>query len=214
MVGPNGSGKSTLVRTLLGLLQPSDGRVRVLGKPPRQVNPDLIGYVPQIKTLDRTFPALAVELVLAGLRHRWPWRLSTADRERAMEGLSLVGASHLADRPLAQLSGGELQRVYLARCLIRRPSLLVLDEPATGVDPRGAADLYELLERHQQEHDGTVAMVTHDWEAARYHASHVLVLNCTQIAFGHPPEIMTDERLSAAFGHAGHPHSGFQSLDA
>ncbi len=214
VIGPNGSGKSTLVRALLGLIRPTRGRVRILGRPPRYVEPDLVGYVPQIKSLDRSFPALATELVLAGLRHRWPWGWSAASRETALRGLSLVGAGHLATRSLAELSGGELQRVYLARSLVRQPALLLLDEPATGVDPMGAADLFGILERQQKERKSTVMVVTHDWDAARYHSTHVLVLNCGQVAFGPPPDVLSDDRLSAAFGHAGHPHTSFGDPDA
>ncbi|AEB12129.1 metal ABC transporter ATP-binding protein [Marinithermus hydrothermalis] len=206
IVGPNGGGKSTLIKAVLGLVEPAQGHLRVLGRRPREVPPGWIGYVPQVKTLDRTFPALAFELVVSGLRRRWPMRVSRAERTAALEALARVGAAHLVERPLARLSGGELQRVYLARALVRRPELVLLDEPATGIDAVGEQDLYRLLEAYQRETRATILMVTHDWEAARHHASHVLVLNRRLIGFGPPERALSEECLRRAFGHVGHAH--------
>ncbi|MFN4071651.1 MAG: metal ABC transporter ATP-binding protein, partial [Thermus caldifontis] len=175
IVGPNGAGKSTLLKAVLGLV-PFRGEVRVLGRPLAEADPLWFGYVPQIKTFDRSFPALSLELVATGLRRRWPFRLSPGEKEEALAALRRVGAQDLAFRPLGRLSGGQLQRVYLARALIRRPRILLLDEPSTGVDRLGEVDLYRYLEAYQQESGATVLMITHDWEAA-HHASHVLVMN-------------------------------------
>lgn len=207
VVGPNGSGKTTLLKTLLGLEQPDAGTVRVLGGRPDAVPAGRIGYVPQIKTFDRSFPAVAVELVLSTLRQRWPFGVSAPERERAVEALRRVGAHALADRALGELSGGELQRVYLARSIIQEPRLLLLDEPATGVDRAGAHDLYDLLDAYQERTGATVLMVTHDWNAAYHHASHVLVLDREQISFGPPDEALSEECLRKAFGHVGHAHA-------
>lgn len=207
ILGPNGGGKSTLLKVLLGLIAPSSGAVRLFGQAPRDVPPGWIGYVPQVKTLDRTFPALAIELVSNGLRRGWPLRLSRDERERARAALAQVGAGHLAKRRLGRLSGGELQRVYLARALVREPKLVILDEPASGIDAVGEADMYRLLERYHKESGATVLMVTHDWEAAYHHASHVLVLSGRQVAFGAPGEALSDQALRRAFGHVDHAHS-------
>uniref|UniRef100_A0A7C5REJ9 ABC transporter ATP-binding protein n=1 Tax=Thermus caliditerrae TaxID=1330700 RepID=A0A7C5REJ9_9DEIN len=204
IVGPNGAGKSTLLKAVLGLV-PFRGEVRVFGRPLGEADPMWFGYVPQIKTFDRTFPALAVELVATGLRRRWPFRLSREAREKALAALERVGALALADRPLGRLSGGQLQRVYLARALIRGPRLLLLDEPATGVDRVGEVDLYRYLEAYQEEARATVLMITHDWEAA-HHASHVLVMNRKVVGFGPPERALTEECLRQAFGHLGHAH--------
>ncbi len=207
IVGPNGSGKTTLLKVLTGLQDVSSGRVRVFGARPENVPAGTVGYVPQIKTLDRTFPAQAIELVLSALHHRWPHRIDPGEREQAVQALAQVGAEELAHRPLGGLSGGELQRVYLARSLIRAPRLVVLDEPATGVDLVGAMDLYDLLERYQDEHDATVLMVTHDWNAAYHHASEVLVLDREQVSYGPPAEALDERCLRRAFGHVGHAHA-------
>lgn len=210
IVGPNGAGKSTLLKALLGLERDGptrvSGRIRVLGHPPREVPPGWVGYVPQVKGFDRSFPALAIEVVVSGLRRHWPFRIGREEREQAAEVLEKVGALHLASRRLGGLSGGELQRVYLARSLIRRPRLLLLDEPATGVDVIGEADLYRHLEAYQAEQGATILMITHDWEAAQHHASAVLVLNRRVVGYGPPEKVLCPECLSQAFGHVGHAH--------
>jgi len=205
IVGPNGAGKSTLVKVALGLLRPQRGHAALFGRDAGDV-PERIGYVPQLKTFDRTFPATAVELVVTGLRRSWPARPSRLERERARAALAQVGAEALADRPLSRLSGGELQRVYLARAVAREPAFVLLDEPATGVDYLAEHDLYDLLERYQARTGATVAMVTHDLAAARYHASRVLVLNRRVFGFGLPGDVLCDACLQEAYGHVGHTH--------
>jgi len=207
VVGPNGAGKSTLIRAVLGLVTPDTGRVRIFGASPSEVDPGLVGYVPQVKGLDRTFPARALDLVLTSLHQRWPFRVRPEERDRARAALARVGAEHLADRALDGLSGGELQRVYLARSLARRPRLILLDEPATGIDVAGAADLYDVLEDDQATRDTTIVMVTHDWNAAYHHATHVLLVDGRQVGFGPPREVLTDACLREAFGHTGHAHA-------
>ena len=208
VLGPNGSGKSTLLKALMGLMRPAQGHVRLFGQPLSSVPPGDVAYVPQIKTLDRSFPALAVELVLTSLGRRWPGRHHEDDHALARDALRHVGAEHLADRSLSTLSGGELQRVYLARGLVRQPRLILLDEPATGIDAVGAANLYDLLADYQETSDVTIVMVTHDWEVAYHHATHVLLLSSgRQVSFGPPREALTDECLRQAFGHIGHAHA-------
>ena len=162
--------------------------------------------MPQAKTMDRSFPALSIELVLTGLKNRWPWRLPKTDRDLAMDALEKVGASHLAERPLGKLSGGELQRVCLARSIARKPKIVMLDEPATGIDAVGEADMYRMLETYQKNSGATLLMITHDWHAATHHADQVLLLNRKQVSFGPPNIAMNEESLRSAFGHIGHEH--------
>ena len=207
IVGPNGAGKSTFLKVLLGLIEATDGFVTVFGKKPSKVSPDAIGYVPQLKTMDRKFPALAIELVLTGINNKWPWKSKSRDMEKSMVALQQVGAEHLAKRSLGNLSGGELQRVCLARSLVRRPRLVMLDEPTTGIDAVGERDFYLLLDSYQKKSGATFVMITHDWHAATHHADHVLLLNSKQISFGPPKEALKEERLREAFGHVGHQHS-------
>lgn len=206
IVGPNGAGKSTFLRVLLGLIKADQGSLKILGKDLADVPPAWIGYVPQVKTMDRNFPALAIELVLTGILNAWPWRRQRNLRERALVALEQVGAAHLEKRPLSALSGGELQRVCLARSIVREPRLVLLDEPATGIDSVGEADMYALLEQYQEQTEATILMITHDWHAATHHADLVLLLNQNQISFGPPREALAEENLRRAFGHIGHNH--------
>lgn len=207
IIGPNGAGKTTLLRSLLGLVQPSGGTVRLFEQEPDRISPAWIGYVPQVKTLDRNFPALAIELVVSGLRHRWPARITRGERATARAALERVGAGSLANRSLGYLSGGELQRVHLARSFVHHPRLIILDEPSTGVDVEGETDMYRILEDYRGERATTVLMVTHDWGAAYHHATHAMVLNRRIISFGKPQDALGDEILRMAFGHVGHLHT-------
>jgi len=115
-----------------------------------------------------------------------------------------AGVAHVAGRAIATLSGGELQRVYLARCLVRRPRLLILDEPGAGMDLAGEAEMYHLLEDYRKASNATVLMITHDWEGARVHATHVLLMHQGLAGFGPPEEVAREERLLAVFGFTGH----------
>jgi len=205
VVGPNGAGKSTLMKVALGLITPLKGHAALFGQDAGR-HPERIGYVPQLKTFDRTFPATVLELVVSGLRRSWPARVRPGERDAARRALAEVGAEGLVERTLAKLSGGELQRAFLARALVRRPALVLLDEPATGVDFLAEHDLYDLLETYQRSSNATVAMITHDLSAARYHASHVAVLNRRLHGFGLPDDVLCEACLQKAFGHFGHTH--------
>ncbi|MCS7052113.1 MAG: metal ABC transporter ATP-binding protein [Ignavibacterium sp.] len=207
IVGPNGAGKTTLLKIILGLIKNYSGTIKVFDKNPDEVDPALIGYVPQFKTMDRKFPAIAIELVASGIIRKWPWRIRGKSKQLAYEALSLVKSEHLAERSLSSLSGGELQRVCLARSFVRNPKLIVLDEPATGIDAIGESDLYNLLENYQSKSGATVLMITHDWHVALHHSDLVLLLNRRQIAFASPKEALSEDNLRIAFGHIGHQHN-------
>lgn len=204
LIGPNGAGKTTLLNVLLGLQPIDQGSVALFGRPTEALPAESLGYVPQVKTLDRTFPGRALELVATGIRRTWPWRISPVDRDRALAAMTGTGVARIADRPIAKLSGGELQRVYLARALVRRPRLLVLDEPGAGMDLAGEAEMYHILDHYRREHGATILMITHDWEGARTHATHVLLMDRGLAAFGAPAEVAREERLLQVFGYAGH----------
>jgi len=206
VVGPNGAGKSCLVKTIAGLLMPSVGSIAVFEKAPQKMPFNWLGYVPQLKTLDRNFPGQAIELVMTGLKPAWPWIKNKTGFDMAMSALEKVGAGHLAERPIGKLSGGELQRIYFARCLVRNPRLILLDEPVTGIDMTLATDIFRILETIRQETHATVLMVTHDLAAAAYHADLVLLMNQSTFYVGEPDAVLTQDHLRTIFGHAGHPH--------
>lgn len=206
IIGPNGAGKSVLVKSILGLIKPSQGSVSILGAPAGEHDPKMIGYVPQFKTFDRSFPARAIDLVASGLKYGWPVRLSKEDKELAKKALVRVHAEHLIKRQISQLSGGELQKIYLARALIQPRRLIILDEPSTGIDAFGEADLYKLLEEVREQSKTSILMVTHDLSVAKHHSSQVLLLNHRQIAFGTPSKVLTEENVNRAFGHSEHDH--------
>ncbi len=206
VLGPNGAGKSAFLKVLLGLIPPTSGKAYMFERTPGKVPPEWIGYVPQIKTLDRGFPAIALELVITGLRRTWVRTISAADTKAGITALAEVGADHLAYRQVGGLSGGELQRVYLARTLARKPRLIMLDEPATGIDTVGETDFYRVLNQYQEQTGATILMVTHDWEVASRQACRVMVLNRRLISFGTPGEALCDECLKQAYPQEKIPH--------
>lgn len=214
IIGPNGGGKSTLLKVILGLITPTSGKVIInnsgtevgngLNNNRKDINP--IAYVPQIKTLDRSFPALPIELVLTGIKGKWSARISKDERQAALSALEQVGAAHLQNRTISRLSGGELQRIYLARAFVRKPKILLLDEPATGIDMSGDNDINHIIDCYHEKHGTTVLMVTHDWESAYHHADKVLMINQSVICYDVPQNAFDDNNLRTAFGHIGHKH--------
>jgi zinc transport system ATP-binding protein len=208
LLGPNGAGKSTLLKAMLGLLSPTRGAIRVLGAPPGERR-DRIGYLPQLKSFDRSFPATSVELIVANLRGRWPLRVTPEERRRAVEALARVNAERLVDAPISRLSGGETQRVFLARALVTHPEILLLDEPAAGVDIRGREELYDLLHHISSDDYLAAVMVTHSVEAISRTAEKVALVDGTVQAFCLPEELFADQNLMALVG--GHGPDGVPS---
>jgi zinc transport system ATP-binding protein len=204
IVGPNGSGKTTLLKTLLGINSKYTGSISFPSS--GNSNSHRIAYVPQIKTLDRTFPAKAIELVLSSMNKQWMSKSSKENKTLALEMLEKLSAEHLAQKQLSSLSGGELQRVYLARCLITEPLILLLDEPATGIDLVCEKNVNQIISQYNQEFKTTIIMVTHDWSAAYHHTSYTLLLNKQQIFFGESKKAFSDINLQKTFSHIGHDH--------
>jgi len=195
-----------LLKVILGLLKPSSGKLLVNGKDTCNLPANVIGYVPQIKTLDMSFPALSIELVASGFKNNWVARLTKDDKKKSLEVLERVGASHLAYRQISNLSGGELQRVFLARSFVRNPDILLLDEPVTGIDLLGENDIHNIIEDYRKESKTIILMVTHDWEAAYHHADKVILINRNLISFETPDKAFSEENLRRTFSHIGHKH--------
>jgi zinc transport system ATP-binding protein len=161
VVGPNGGGKTTLLKLMLGLLRPSRGEVRVFGAAPEEARPR-IGYMPQHAQLDPQFPATVMDVALMGrLGHGRPFGLySKRDKEIVSKTLDQVGLDGVMKKPFASISGGQRQRLFIARALACEPELLLLDEPTANLDLVMEGDLYELLQTLNQRL--TIVMVSHD----------------------------------------------------
>ncbi len=185
IIGPNGAGKTTLIRALLGLLPINGGRVTHPGTDP------IIGYVPQKIDIDETLPLTVRRFLdLAG-------PVAQGRREKV---LNEVGAGHLQMRPMQRLSGGELRRVLLARALLRQPDLLVLDEPVSGVDVIGQADLYQLISRLRDEYECGVLMVSHDLHVVMAATDRVVCLNTHVCCQGLPETVSRHPEYLSLFG--------------
>ncbi|NVK40775.1 MAG: zinc ABC transporter ATP-binding protein ZnuC [Oceanospirillaceae bacterium] len=184
LIGPNGAGKTTLVRVVLGLIQPSRGDV--------WREPGLrIGYMPQKLHIDQTFP-LTVERFLRTARNDDPAALEQA--------LADVGASRLLSQSIHGLSGGEMQRVLLARALLQEPNLLVLDEPVQGVDINGQIELYKLIGRIRDQRGCGVLMISHDLHLVMSSTDHVICMNRHVCCSGHPEQVSNDPSFIEMFG--------------
>lgn len=204
IIGPNGAGKSTLIKALLGIVPLTSGTVEKEKKLS-------IGYVPQKLKLNDTLP-LHVDrfLKLAG----------KYSRQERMEALKLVGAEHLAGQDMHRLSGGENQRILLARALLLRPKLLVLDEPAQGVDVQGQIELYNLVETIRNRFNCAVLMISHDLHLVMAKTDKVVCINHHICCCGEPETISTHPSYIELFGHKNsgslafyhHSHQGHHDL--
>ena len=171
VIGPNGGGKTTLLKLILGLLVPTSGKIEVWQ------NKNQIAYVPQSTKFDKQFPISVIEVVLSGLLHLLPWHgfFSYQDKKKALDALDQVNLTEFAHHCFGELSGGQAQRVLIARAIVQSPELLLLDEPTASVDYQAKADIYEILQRIRGK--VTLMMVTHDLGAA---TSQVDRLFCVQ----------------------------------
>ena len=183
IIGPNGAGKSTLLRIALGLQRPDSGTVTRA--------PGLrIGYMPQRLSINPLMP-ISVSRFL---------RMSQQRRCSIKQALSRTGIAHLADRPLHDISGGEIQRVLLSRALLAEPELLVLDEPAQGVDITGQTELYELIGELRDQLGCAVLMVSHDLHWVMAQTDTVICLNQHVCCHGHPETVSNDPAYLSLFG--------------
>jgi len=211
ILGPNGAGKSTLLRVLLGLLAPSHGQVRVLGLPPGGARQH-IGYLPQRRVFDASTRIRGVDLVRLGLDgDRWGLPLpawgrwggggaARAARLRVAEVIELVGAGGYAKRPIGECSGGEQQRLLIAQALVRRPRLLVLDEPLDGLDIPNQAAVTALVQRICRAEGVAVLLVAHDVNPLLPYLDRILYLAGGRAAGGTSQEVITGPKLSELYG--------------
>ena len=190
IIGPNGGGKTTLIKLMLGLLKPDRGSIRVFGRPPREVVPR-IGYVPQDIHINKGFPISVLDVVLMGrMRGGGGWRrFSNTDRMVARKALERIEMWEHRRRRMGELSGGQSQRVFVARALVAEPELLFLDEPTASVDTKGQTDFYDFLKELNK--TVTIVVVSHDLMVL---SSYIRSVACVsqQVFFHDAPEITKD----------------------
>lgn len=213
IIGPNGGGKTTLLKVILGLIEPQKGSVKIMGHPLNQAV-DQIGYVPQVSNFDRSFPISVLDVVLMarlGGRVRFFHQYQKKDIEEAEAVLDRLNLLHLKDRQIGKLSGGQLQRVLIARGLAVEPKILLLDEPTASVDARSTSEIYELLKELNK--DKTIIVVTHDMAAVSSYFDSLACLN--EKLYHHGDKHLDQETTEQVFGCPvdliahGHPHHVF-----
>ena len=196
VIGPSGAGKTTLLRVLLGELQPTKGHLVSVNNAPVA-----IGYVPQIDAGERNFPLTVEEMVLLGAAsysQRKPW-FNRSEKAECFAILNQLDINTLKDKRLNELSGGQFQRVLIARAMMSRPNLLVLDEPTSGIDLKTRRDVLDLLEELRT--DGyTIVLTTHDLNWVAAHLPRVMCLNKSIVADGPPQSVLTSEVVKKTYG--------------
>ena len=176
IIGPNGGGKTTLMRLILGLMKPTEGHVRYF-KNGEEVKEITMGYLPQYNDLDKQFPISVYEVVLSGLSKQKKLfsRYSKAQHQQALETIEKMQLTDLKDRHIGALSGGQLQRVLLARAIVSKPDVVILDEPNTYIDRRFQKQMYEMLEQTNKE--CAIIIVSHDIAEVLNNVKHIACVN-------------------------------------
>ena len=185
VVGPNGSGKTTFINGILGLLKPKSGKVILNGFSEKQ-----IGYIPQENLIDDSFPASVFEIVLSGSLNEGYNIYNSEIRKRAESILRTVGILKLKDKSFGEISGGERQKVLIARALMASKKLLILDEPSNNLDQKSKKWLYEFLEKLNQSDGMTIIMVTHDLDHGNLIGNKILSLREKDVFFGTTKEFV------------------------
>lgn len=195
LIGPNGSGKTTLLKIILGLLKPDTGTVNLFGENTASFkNWNKIGYVPQKAGSTVTnFPITVEEVVAMGT-------IGKNDQQAITNSIAEVGMEKYRKRLLNELSGGQLQRVFIARALVSRPELLILDEPTVGVDVDSQAKFYELLKTLNLKSGLTLVLVSHDIEVVAHEVTEVACINSRLICHGKPKDILSGDFMEKLYG--------------
>jgi len=209
IVGPNGAGKSTLVQAILGILPHHSGQVWVLGQPLSrnghlsQQARQKVAYLPQNCLFDRRIPLVVEEFVELGwnqLGFELPWSNRKQRQWAVKEALEQVGAFHLRQKPISQLSGGEIKRMLLAYCLVRPRRLLILDEAPAGLDRRGESQFYQILHQLKEQQGWAILQISHNLDRVRQHCDRVVCLNRTVLWQGKPESALSPDNLAMAYG--------------
>lgn len=198
IIGPNGGGKSTLIKAILGIVPVCEGEISIFGKSLNQSR-GMIGYVPQFTVFDKKFPVTVSEVVLTGMLKKTfspLHRYSQNEKDKADSLLEKVGIDHLCSRQISELSGGEFQRMLIARALAVCPKLLLLDEPTASVDASSREQIFSLLDELNKEM--TIILVTHDLLAISSFVKRLACLNKLLVYHGEPE--LNDEIVSTLYG--------------
>ena len=200
IIGPNGAGKSTLIKALIGII-PHSGKI-LFNKQPIRQQLNRISYVAQKADIDFNFPITVRECISLGLYPKTKFfkRLSKSDWSKVTDALTLLGLNDLAHRQISQLSGGQFQRVLIARCLVQEADIILLDEPFVGIDSVSEDIIMQTLKTLKKE-GKTILIVHHDLSKVPAYFDQVLLLHRKLIAFGKTEETFTKENLHAAYGH-------------
>lgn len=210
IIGPNGGGKTTLLKVILGLLPPRSGTIRFY-EDGKAVSSLRIGYLPQLNNIDKKFPISVREVIASGLASEKPLLrpYKAAQRQRVGEVIGMMGLEELVDRPIGELSGGQLQRVLLGRSIVSRPQVLILDEPNSYVDKRFESHFYKLLEEINKE--SAIILVSHDIGTVLSMVKNIACVN--ESLHYHPGTDVSEEWLGEKYacpieliGHGDLPH--------
>jgi zinc transport system ATP-binding protein len=203
IIGPNGGGKTTLIRLLLGLARPTRGSIRIDGLHPVDAvrRGDIVGYLPQNPQLPANFPLSVRQLIRLGLAGKTGMLRSyqREDLKFVDELITRIGLGEIADSPITQLSGGQLQRVLIARALAPRPKVLLLDEPTTGIDRAGQQQFIEFVQDLQQDLRLTIVFVSHDLRAVTSISDRIACMNVT-LHYHDVPDHMPADLVFSMFG--------------
>jgi zinc/manganese transport system ATP-binding protein len=203
VIGPNGAGKTTLLRVILGLIEPTGGRVLIDGQPVNSKNKAAIGYVPQKLVIDPDMPLRARDVVALGIDgHRLGFALPSRQRRETIEAaLDDVGAASYANARVGELSGGEQQRVLIAHALISRPKLLLLDEPLANLDLKSEQEIVAVLGRLAREQKIAILLSAHDMNPLLGVMDRIVYVAGGRVATGSTDEVVTSEGLTKLYGH-------------
>jgi len=203
LAGPNGAGKTTLIKALLTLVPLSGGNITVCGKTLDTFHDwDKIGYLPQkTSTINTLFPATVDEIVALGLlsQKKRPKRITNHDQHTTNEVLQELGISDLKKRMLSELSGGQQQKVLLARALVSKPEILIFDEPSTALDPKSRKDFFLLIQKLNKDKGITIILITHDTGYIGNYANKLLYIDRTLIHFGKISDFCHSEKTGPYF---------------
>jgi zinc/manganese transport system ATP-binding protein/zinc transport system ATP-binding protein len=201
IIGPTGCGKTTVLKTILGSLKPHGGSIEIMGQSITRLPPGNLGYVPQLETVDWTFPVTVEQVIRMGLFTRrtflpWPTR---EEKSKVAALAERLGIQQYLHHHIRDLSGGQQQRAFLARALINDPRILVLDEPTSGVDIKTQHDVMHLL--GDLNRSGiSIVLTTHDLNAAASHIPWIVCFNNAIIAQGTPADVFNNRVMSATYG--------------